>query len=118
MLLLEDGHCLKDQAWSICEAQGVRDYVDFRATSLGTLAQMVSSGAGVTLLPELSVPTVGTLPGMMVKPFVKPVPYRTLGIVWRPTSPRRVLFEAIAAALRELAPNRASRIDAEPSSIS
>jgi LysR family transcriptional regulator, hydrogen peroxide-inducible genes activator len=116
VLLLEDGHCLKDQAWSICEAQGVRDYVDFRATSLGTLAQMVSSGAGVTLLPELSVPTVGTLPGMMVKPFVKPVPYRTIGIVWRPTSPRRVLFEVIGAALRELAPSRASRIEPGPSS--
>lgn len=104
VLLLEDGHCLKDQAWSICEAQGVRDYVDFRATSLGTLAQMVSSGAGVTLLPQLSVPTVGTLPGMVVKPFVKPVPYRTIGLAWRRTSPRRVLFEAIGVALRELAP--------------
>jgi LysR family hydrogen peroxide-inducible transcriptional activator len=105
VLLLEDGHCLKDQAWAICEAQGVRDYVDFRATSLGTLAQMVSSGAGVTLLPELSVPTVGSLPGMVVKPFVKPVPYRTIGLAWRPTSPRRALFEVIADALRELAPN-------------
>ena len=104
VLLLEDGHCLKDQAWAICQARGVRDYVDFRATSLATLAQMVSSGAGVTLLPQLSVPTVGTLPGMVVKPFTKPVPFRTIGIVWRPTSPRRVLFEAIGAALRELAP--------------
>lgn len=105
VLLLEDGHCLKDQAWAICQAQGVRDYVDFRATSLGTLAQMVSSGAGVTLLPQLSVPTVGSLPGMVVKPFVKPVPYRTIGLAWRSTSPRRALFEAVAAALRELAPN-------------
>jgi len=104
VLLLEDGHCLKDQAWAICQAQGVRDYVDFRATSLGTLAQMVSSGAGVTLLPQLSVPTVGSLPGMVVKPFVKPVPYRTIGLAWRPTSPRRALFEAVADALRELAP--------------
>jgi len=104
VLLLEDGHCLKDQAWAICQARGVRDYVDFRATSLATLAQMVSSGAGVTLLPQLSVPTVGTLPGMVVKPFTKPVPFRTIGIVWRSTSPRRVLFEAIGEALRQLAP--------------
>jgi LysR family transcriptional regulator, hydrogen peroxide-inducible genes activator len=104
VLLLEDGHCLKDQAWAICQARGVRDYVDFRATSLATLAQMVSSGAGVTLLPQLSVPTVGTLPGMVVKPFTKPVPFRTIGIAWRSTSPRRVLFEAIGEALRELAP--------------
>ncbi|HWO08180.1 MAG TPA: LysR substrate-binding domain-containing protein, partial [Polyangiaceae bacterium] len=105
VLLLEDGHCLKDQAWAICQAEGVRDYVDFRATSLATLAQMVSSGAGVTLLPLLSVPTVGTLPGLVVKPFAKPVPYRTIGIVWRPTSPRRALFEAIGTVLRELAPS-------------
>jgi LysR family hydrogen peroxide-inducible transcriptional activator len=104
VLLLEDGHCLKDQAWAICEAQGVRDYVDFRATSLGTLAQMVSSGAGVTLLPELSIPMVGNLPGMLVKPFSSPVPFRTIGIVWRPTSPRRALFEVIGDALRALAP--------------
>lgn len=102
VLLLEDGHCLKDQAWAICQAEGVRDYVDFRATSLTTLAQMVSSGAGVTLLPQLSVPTVGTLPGLVVKPFAKPVPYRTIGIAWRPTSPRRALFEAIGDVLREL----------------
>jgi LysR family hydrogen peroxide-inducible transcriptional activator len=106
VLLLEDGHCLKDQAWAICQAEGVRDYVDFRATSLATLAQMVSSGAGVTLLPQLSVPTVGSLPGLVVKPFAKPVPYRTIGIVWRPTSPRRELFEAIGEVLRELAPAR------------
>jgi hypothetical protein len=53
---------------------------------------------------------------MMVKPFVKPVPYRTIGIVWRPTSPRRVLFEVVGAALRELSPNRASRIEAASSS--
>jgi LysR family hydrogen peroxide-inducible transcriptional activator len=104
VLLLEDGHCLKDQAWAICQGGGVRDYVDFRATSLGTLAQMVSSGAGVTLLPQLSVPTVGKLPGIVVRPFVKPVPYRTIGLAWRSTSPRNVLFSTLASTLRELAP--------------
>lgn len=114
VLLLEDGHCLKDQAWAICQAEGVRDYVDFRATSLATLAQMVSSGAGVTLLPLLSVPTVGSLPGLVVKPFAKPVPYRTIGMVWRPTSPRRELFEAIGGVLRELAPARERQSVAAP----
>jgi LysR family transcriptional regulator, hydrogen peroxide-inducible genes activator len=111
VLLLEDGHCLKDQAWAICQAEGVRDYVDFRATSLNTLAQMVSNGAGVTLLPQISVATVGALPGMVVKPFARPVPYRTIGIAWRPTSPRRPLFEAIGEALRELAPDSRARIE-------
>jgi len=102
VLLLEDGHCLKDQAWAICQAEGVKSIVDFRATSLGTLAQMVSTGAGITLLPQLSVPTVGTLPGIVVRPFAKPVPYRTIGLVWRPTSPRRELFEAVAGVLRRV----------------
>jgi len=104
VLLLEDGHCLKDQAWAICQAEGVKSIVDFRATSLGTLAQMVSTGAGITLLPQLSVPTVGTLPGIVVRPFAKPVPYRTIGLAWRPTSPRRELFEAVAGVLKRLGP--------------
>jgi LysR family hydrogen peroxide-inducible transcriptional activator len=104
VLLLEDGHCLKDQAWAICQAEGVKSIVDFRATSLGTLAQMVSTGAGITLLPQLSVPTVGAFPGIVVRPFAKPVPYRTIGLVWRPTSPRRELFEAVADVLRRLGP--------------
>ena len=104
VLLLEDGHCLKDQAWAICQAEGVKSIVDFRATSLGTLAQMVSTGAGITLLPQLSLPTVGKLPGLVVRPFAKPVPYRTIGLVWRRTSPRRELFEAVAGVLRRLGP--------------
>src|SRR5688572_29592949 len=112
VLLLEDGHCLKDQAWAICQAHGVKHHIDFRATSLGTLAQMVSNGAGITLLPMLSVPTVGKLPGIVVKPFAKPVPYRTIGLAWRLTSPRRVLFETLAEVLRGLAPaaNARSRV--------
>jgi LysR family hydrogen peroxide-inducible transcriptional activator len=65
---------------------------------------MVSNGAGITLLPQLSVPTVGKLPGIIVKPFAKPVPYRTIGLVWRSTSPRRALFMTLAGVLRELAP--------------
>ena len=65
---------------------------------------MVSNGAGITLLPMLSVPSVGKLPGIVVKPFAKPVPYRTIGLAWRLTSPRRVLFETLAEVLRGLAP--------------
>jgi LysR family transcriptional regulator, hydrogen peroxide-inducible genes activator len=104
VLLLEDGHCLKDQAWAICQARGAREAVDFRATSLGTLAQMVSNGAGITLLPLLSLPSVGSLPGIVVRPFTRPVPFRTVGLAWRPTSPRRVLFETLANVLRLLEP--------------
>lgn len=116
VLLLEDGHCLKDQAWAICEGQRVKDYVDFRATSLGTLAQMVSSGAGITLLPELSVPTVGRLPGIVLRPFAKPVPYRTIGLAWRATSPRQALFSTLAGALSQLGPTAAERSELAPGS--
>src|SRR5207302_1294573 len=55
LLLLEDGHCLRDQALEVCSRAGVREPQDFRATSLETLRQMVATGAGVTLLPELAV---------------------------------------------------------------
>ncbi len=104
VLLLDDGHCLKDQAWAICKARGAKQAVDFRATSLGTLAQMVSSGNGVTLLPAISLRTEGRLPGLAVRPFQKPVPYRTIGLAWRSTSPRGELFQAIAECLSGLAP--------------
>lgn len=104
VLLLDDGHCLKDQAWAICKARGAKHAIDFRATSLGTLAQMVSSGNGVTLLPSISLRTEGRLPGLTVRPFQKPVPYRTVGIAWRATSPRQELFEVVAECLRALAP--------------
>ena len=107
VLLLDDGHCLKDQAWAICKARGAKQAVDFRATSLGTLAQMVSSGNGVTLLPAISLRTEGRLPGLAVRPFEKPVPFRTIGLAWRSTSPRKELFQAIADCLTGLAPEAA-----------
>jgi LysR family hydrogen peroxide-inducible transcriptional activator len=106
VLLLEDGHCLKDQAWEICKARGVRAPVDFRATSLSTLAQMVSNGNGVTLLPSVSLESEGKLPGLEVRPFSKPVPYRTIGLAWRRTSPREELFRALGSALSELGVRR------------
>jgi LysR family hydrogen peroxide-inducible transcriptional activator len=106
VLLLEDGHCLKDQAWAICQARGVREMVDFRASSLSTLAQMVSTGAGVTLLPALAVQTESQLPGLIVRPFQKPVPFRTLGLAFRKTSPRKDLFLSLAQAFAEIAASR------------
>jgi LysR family hydrogen peroxide-inducible transcriptional activator len=106
VLLLEDGHCLKDQAWAICQARGARDMVDFRATSLSTLAQMVSTGVGVTLLPALSVQTETQMPGLIVRPFQKPVPFRTLGLAFRKTSPRKDLFRDLAQAFAEIAASR------------
>ena len=88
VLLLEDGHCFRSQALALCTRIGARE-VDYRATSLTTLAQMVMSGVGaITLLPSLSVPIENRLEQLVVRPFASPVPSRTLALVWRPGYPR------------------------------
>jgi LysR family transcriptional regulator, hydrogen peroxide-inducible genes activator len=97
LLLLEDGHCLRDQALDICSTVDVHEKQDFRATSLETLRQMVASGVGITLLPELAGRgAYGAARGVVIKPFVKPVPTRTIGAVWRKSSARREVILALA----------------------
>jgi LysR family hydrogen peroxide-inducible transcriptional activator len=97
LLLLEDGHCLRDQALDICSSTGVHEKQDFRATSLETLRQMVAAGVGITLLPELAGRgAYGNARGVAIKPFVKPVPTRTIGAVWRKSSARRDAILALA----------------------
>ena len=100
LLLLEDGHCLRDQALDICSSTGVNEKQDFRATSLETLRQMVAAGVGITLLPELAGRgAYGNARGVAIKPFVKPVPTRTIGAVWRKSSARREVILALAAQI-------------------
>ena len=75
LLLLEDGHCLRDQALEVCSRIDVREAEDFRATSLETLRQMVVAGLGITLLPELAVESpFGSQRGMTIRRFAKPAP--------------------------------------------
>ena len=100
LLLLDDGHCLRDQTLALCEHLGVRES-DYRATSLATLAQMTAGGAGVTLLPELSLAVENRHAELAIRPFAKPQPKRTLVLAWRRQSP-------LAAALRELAATMAN----------
>jgi LysR family transcriptional regulator, hydrogen peroxide-inducible genes activator len=96
LLLLEDGHCLRDQALEVCSSVGMQEKQDFRATSLETLRQMVATGAGVTLLPELaSRGAYGSARGVTLRPFVKPVPVRHVGAVWRKTTARKPAIEAL-----------------------
>lgn len=105
LLLLEDGHCLRDQALDICSRLDVREKQDFRATSLETLRQMVASGAGVTLLPELA--TLGpyaSVRGLTVRPLARPAPSRQIGAVWRRTHPRRAALEAVSRVMADAAP--------------
>ncbi|MGE0580826.1 MAG: LysR substrate-binding domain-containing protein [Steroidobacteraceae bacterium] len=100
VLLLEDGHCLRDQALDICSRAGLHEKQDFRATSLETLRQMVASGAGVTLLPELATRgAYGAARGVAVRAFAKPAPVRRIGVIWRRTSARREAIEAVARVI-------------------
>lgn len=102
ILLLEDGHCLRDQALSFCDRAGVEERSDFRASSLPTLVQMVAGGSGVTLLPTLALPVEGKAENLAVIPFRKPVPYRTIGLAWRPSSARAQEFRQLGELLKSL----------------
>lgn len=100
VLLLEEGHCLRDQALSVCRMGGASEWQGFRATSLETLRQMVAAGVGVTLLPELAVrPPVAASPEVRLLRFSDPVPRREIAMLWRPTSPYGGLLEAVAGLI-------------------
>jgi LysR family transcriptional regulator, hydrogen peroxide-inducible genes activator len=100
LLLLEDGHCLRDQALEVCSRVDVREAEDFRATSLETLRQMVVAGLGITLLPELAVESsFGSQRGLAVREFAKPAPRRTVGAVWRKSSTRAQAISAVCDIL-------------------
>jgi LysR family hydrogen peroxide-inducible transcriptional activator len=102
MLLLDEGHCFRDQALSFCSQAGVHE-MGFRATSLSTLVQMVAGGAGVTLLPELALATELRRGGLAVRRLAAPEPHRTLALVWRRSSPLGPALRQVAATLREAA---------------
>jgi LysR family hydrogen peroxide-inducible transcriptional activator len=106
VLLLEEGHCLRDQALAVCSLSGASERSGFRATSLETLRQMVAAGVGITLLPELAVrPPVPASPDIRLLRFAEPVPRRTIALVWRPTSIYRDLLPTLAPVLRDLPPD-------------
>ena len=87
LLLLEDGHCLRDQALDVCRLSGAREKSGFRATSLETLRQMVAAGVGVTLLPALSVHEPIAQPAnIRLVPFRGTAPSRRIALVWRKSS--------------------------------
>lgn len=83
LLMLEDGHCLRDQAMGFCFEAGADEDTHFRATSLETLRNMVAAGSGITLLPALAVPPERKRDGVVYLPCIKPEPRRTIGLVYR-----------------------------------
>jgi LysR family transcriptional regulator, hydrogen peroxide-inducible genes activator len=105
VLLLEDGHCLRDQALAVCARTDAREKQDFRATSLETLRQMVASGAGITLLPQLaSSGAYGSARGVTIVPFARPAPIRRIGALWRRTTARSIAINAVCDVIAEAAP--------------
>jgi LysR family transcriptional regulator, hydrogen peroxide-inducible genes activator len=87
LLLLEEGHCFRDQALSFCNMQSSPPREVLDASSLSTLVQMVSAGIGVTLIPEMAVAVETRSAQVSVARFKNPQPSRTIGMVWRKTSP-------------------------------
>jgi len=103
LLLLEDGHCLRDQALSICRRIDPRRLRSFGATSLATVVQLVAAGQGVTLVPNLAV-DAGLLADRRVAlvRFAEPQPCRTVGLAWRRNSPRGRDFSALNDLVRSI----------------
>jgi LysR family hydrogen peroxide-inducible transcriptional activator len=97
VLLLEDGHCLRDQALEVCNSQRAHENTNFSATSIETLRQMVAANVGITLMPELAVPARDG--SVRYLPFTGKPPHRQVGLCWRTTSTRVELLEEFAEVL-------------------
>jgi LysR family transcriptional regulator, hydrogen peroxide-inducible genes activator len=95
LILLEEGHCLRDQALAFCNDASGGTLRELGATSLTTVMQMVANGYGVTLIPEVAVTVEARDERVKLLRFAKPEPYRTIGLGWRKTSSRARDFEAL-----------------------
>lgn len=100
LILLEEGHCLRDQALAFCGAR-IETASSLGATSLSTVMQMVANGYGVTLLPRIALPVEARDARVKVLRFRAPAPARQIGLAWRRTSPRKADFAALAKIVRE-----------------
>lgn len=101
LLLLEEGHCFRDQALSFCNMATTRPRELLDGSSLSTLVQMVGAGIGVTLIPEMAVPVETRSASVTVQRFRDPQPMRTIGMVWRRSSPLEAQLMQIADAVRQ-----------------
>lgn len=99
LLLLEEGHCFRDQALAFCNIPGSGPRDGLEGTSLSTLVQMVGAGMGITLIPEMAVPVETRSAPVSVARFRDPEPTRQVGMVWRKTSPLAARFRDIADLL-------------------
>lgn len=105
LLLLEDGHCMREQALEVCHLAGAHEKSEFRATSLETLRQMVAANVGLTLLPALAVkPPVARSPDIRLVPFAAPPPSRRIAMVWRRSSALDGFLRQLAGLFQALPP--------------
>ena len=103
LLLLEEGHCFRDQALSFCNIRSALPREGLDGSSLSTLVQMVGAGIGVTLIPEMAVPVETRSAPVSVAHFKNPQPSRTVGMIWRKTSPLADQLRQISEVVRQSA---------------
>lgn len=101
LLLLEEGHCFRDQALSFCNLRAVRPREILDGSSLSTLVQMVGAGIGVTLIPEMAVPVETRSAPVSIARFEAPQPSRTIGMVWRKSSPLAPQLTQLSHVVRQ-----------------
>ncbi len=102
LLLLKDGHCLRDHAIAACNLEQPEKLTNYSASSLQTLVQLVNNGYGTTLLPEMATQSHNLPPNISVLDFENPKPTRQIGIAWRSGNPRREEFEIFGKSLLNL----------------
>ena len=100
LMLLEEGHCLRDQALEVCHLHGVGEEMDFKATSLETLRQMVKAGSGITFMPRIAI--LEKEEGINYIPFTQPAPVRSIGLVWRKTTVRKEVISSCCDIIANL----------------
>jgi len=101
--LLEDGHCFREQVVDLCSKVGSAE-AGFRATSLATLVQLVASTGGLTLLPKLALDIENRHEQLKIRPLGSPIPYRTIALAWRPSTPFREALKQLAETMKAAYP--------------
>ncbi|MBT8048746.1 MAG: LysR family transcriptional regulator [Xanthomonadales bacterium] len=106
LLLLEEGHCMRDHALAVCALANAHERVDFHATSMETLRQMVAADVGITLMPILSVkPPMAATENVVIRHFEDPAPSRTIALVWRGSSALSSFLRELGSCLKDFPPS-------------
>jgi LysR family hydrogen peroxide-inducible transcriptional activator len=102
LMLLEEGHCLREQALAVCGSVKPVAMANYGATSLTTLLHMVAHGLGITLIPEMAARPASAMPDLKIVPFAEPIPLRTICLAWRRNSLRHHECVELAKIIRDL----------------